>query len=180
MPLILSTKAAIAAGIPQRMVALKTTTNVPRTTAAATTTTRPWGRKLIHRHTIRRMVEIVAAIIGPPRDYWYMARFPEWAAYGPAIASGLAISVTYVVMVILGHGVMRLVPGPARGSPLARRNSVTARPKFACAVGRAARQRPEDARCGSSGHGTFRAQPLWRHLGIGSEGIRLAKIGAGK
>ena len=27
-----------------------------------------------------------AAVIGPPRDYWYMARFPEWGAYGPGIA----------------------------------------------------------------------------------------------
>ena len=29
---------------------------------------------------------VVAAAIGPPRDYWYMARFPEWGAYGPGIA----------------------------------------------------------------------------------------------
>ena len=64
---------------------------------------------------------IVAAIIGPPRDYWYMARFPEWGAYAPGIAPVLAISATYVLMVVLGHGVMRLVAGPARGSPLARR-----------------------------------------------------------
>jgi uncharacterized membrane protein len=67
------------------------------------------------------VVVIVAAVIGPPRDYSYMARFPEWGAYGPGIAPVLAISATYVVMVVLGHGVMRLVAGPARGSPLARR-----------------------------------------------------------
>lgn len=73
-------------------------------------------------------VVIVAAVIGPPRDYWYMAKFPEWGAYGPGIAPILAISVTYVLMVILGHGVMRLVAGPARGSPLSRRPWETAEP----------------------------------------------------
>jgi uncharacterized membrane protein len=67
------------------------------------------------------VVVIAAAIIGPPRDYGYMAMFPEWGAYGRGIAPVLAIAATYVVMVVLGHGVMRLVAGPARGSPLARR-----------------------------------------------------------
>ena len=67
------------------------------------------------------VVVIVAAVVGPPRDYWYMAKFPEWGAYGPGIAPVLAISATYVLIVLLGHGVMRLVAGPARGSLLARR-----------------------------------------------------------
>jgi hypothetical protein len=62
-----------------------------------------------------------AAIIGPPRDYWYMARFPEWGSYGPGIAPILAISATYVLMVVLGHGVMRLVSGPAQADRLAWR-----------------------------------------------------------
>ena len=77
------------------------------------------------------VVVIVAAVIGPPRDYWYMARFPEWGAYGPGVAPVLAISATYVVMVVVGHGVMRLVAGPARGSPLARRPWETAEPSAA-------------------------------------------------
>ncbi len=64
---------------------------------------------------------IVAAVIGPPRDYWYMARFPEWGAYAPGVAPVLAISATYVLLVVLGHGVMRLVAGPARADRLARR-----------------------------------------------------------
>ncbi|MFI5455348.1 MAG: hypothetical protein ACHRXM_07830 [Isosphaerales bacterium] len=72
------------------------------------------------------VVVIVAAVIGPPRDYGYMARFPEWGAYGPGVAPVLAIAATYIVMVVLGHGVMRLVAGPARGSPLARRPWETA------------------------------------------------------
>ena len=62
----------------------------------------------------------LAAVIGPPRDYWYMARFPEWGAYAPGAAPVLAISATYVLLGILGHGVMRLVAGPAREDRLAR------------------------------------------------------------
>lgn len=71
---------------------------------------------------------VVTAIIGPPRDYWYMARFPEWGAYAPGIAPVLAISTTYVLLGVVGHGVMRLVAGPARGSPLARRPWEAAEP----------------------------------------------------
>ena len=67
------------------------------------------------------VVVVIAAVIGPPRDYWYMERFPEWGAYGPGGAPVLAISATYVLFLLVGHGVMRLVAGPARGSPLARR-----------------------------------------------------------
>ena len=77
------------------------------------------------------VVVVVAAVIGPPRDYWYMARFPEWGAYGPGVAPVLAIAATYVLLGVLGHGVMRLVAGPARGSPLARRPWETAEPSAA-------------------------------------------------
>src|SRR5262245_32721322 len=74
------------------------------------------------------VVVIAAAVIGPPRDYWYMARFPEWGAYGPGVAPVLAVSATYVVVVVLGHGVMRMVAGPAQGSRLARRPWEAAEP----------------------------------------------------
>ena len=63
----------------------------------------------------------VAAVIGPPRDYWYMRTFPEWGAYAPGIAPVLAISGTYVLLGIVGHGLMRLVAGPAAADRLARR-----------------------------------------------------------
>ena len=49
-----------------------------------------------------------------------MRRFPEWGSYGPGIAPVLAISASYVVLVLVGHGVMRLVAGPAREDRLAR------------------------------------------------------------
>src|SRR6476661_3356815 len=77
------------------------------------------------------VVVVLVAIIGPPRDYWYIARFPEWGAYAPGIAPVLAISATYVLMIILGHGVMCLVAGPAQSSPLARRPWETAEPSVA-------------------------------------------------
>jgi len=76
-------------------------------------------------------VVIAAAVIGPPRDYWYTKRFPEWGSYAPGVAPVLAISATYVILVGLGHGVMRLVAGPARGSPLARRPWESAEPSAA-------------------------------------------------
>ena len=69
---------------------------------------------------------ILAAVIGPPRDYWYMARFPEWGTYNWRVATVLAISAAYVLLGILGHGVMRLVAGPARADRLARRPWETA------------------------------------------------------
>ena len=61
-----------------------------------------------------------AAVIGPPRDYWYMRHFPEWGNYGPGVAPILAISASYVVLLAVGHGVMRLVAGPADEDHLAR------------------------------------------------------------
>ena len=66
------------------------------------------------------VVVVVAAIIGPPRDYWYMSHFPHWGAYAPGLAPVLAVSATYVLMILLGHGVMRLVAGPADADRLAR------------------------------------------------------------
>lgn len=68
---------------------------------------------------------IVAAVIGPLRDRWYMARFPEWGYHGPGFAPVLAVAATYAIMVVLGHGVMRLVAGPARMDQLARRVGFT-------------------------------------------------------
>ena len=32
------------------------------------------------------VVLVVLAVIGPPRDQWYIRRFPEWGSYGPGIA----------------------------------------------------------------------------------------------
>ena len=67
------------------------------------------------------MALVLAATHGPVRDYRYMARFPEWGAYAPGIAPVLAISLEYVLIGVVGHGVMRLVAGPAAADRLARR-----------------------------------------------------------
>ena len=57
---------------------------------------------------------VIVAIIGPPRDYLYAAKYPEWMVFAPGIAPILADAATYVGIVALGHAVMRLVAGPAR------------------------------------------------------------------
>ncbi len=77
------------------------------------------------------MVVIAAAVIGPLRDYLYIQRFPEWGSYTPGVAPILAISATYVILLVVGHEVMRLVAGPARGSSLARRPWESAEPSAA-------------------------------------------------
>jgi len=56
----------------------------------------------------------IVAIIGPPRDYFYAAKFPEWMVFAPGVAPILADGVTYAGIVLIGHAVMRLVGGPAR------------------------------------------------------------------
>jgi hypothetical protein len=77
------------------------------------------------------LVVVVAAILGPVRDYQYMERFPEWGAYAPGVAPVLAISGTYIILGVLGHGVMRLVAGPAGEDRLARRPWEAAEPDAA-------------------------------------------------
>ncbi len=67
------------------------------------------------------VVLAVLAIVGPPRDYAYMRLFPGWGSYAPGMAPVLAISATYVILVLVGHGTMRLVAGPAGEDRLARR-----------------------------------------------------------
>jgi hypothetical protein len=61
---------------------------------------------------------VIVAIIGPPRDYLYAARYPAWMVFAPGIAPILADAVTYVGIVAIGHAVMLLVAGPARADRL--------------------------------------------------------------
>ena len=60
----------------------------------------------------------IVAIIGPPRDYLIAAVFPAWMVFAPGVAPILADAATYVGIVALGHGVMRLIAGPARADRL--------------------------------------------------------------
>ncbi len=66
------------------------------------------------------VVLAAVAVIGPVRDAWVAATFPEWMVIEPGVAPVLAISATYVLMVAVGHAVMRLIAGPARADRLAR------------------------------------------------------------
>jgi hypothetical protein len=67
------------------------------------------------------VVLVVAAVLGPVRDYRYMERFSEWGSFGPGVAPALAVSATYVLLGIVGHGVMWLLSGPSDADRLARR-----------------------------------------------------------
>ena len=55
----------------------------------------------------------IVSIIGPPRDYLIAAKFPEWMVFAPGVAPILADAATYVGIVVIGHGVMRLIAGPS-------------------------------------------------------------------
>ena len=72
------------------------------------------------------VVAVVAMALGPVRDYRYMELFPEWGTYAPGVAPVLAISATYLLLGVLGHGLMRLVAGPAHKDRLGRRPWETA------------------------------------------------------
>jgi hypothetical protein len=63
---------------------------------------------------------VIAAVLGPVRDYQYMAHFPEWGTYAPGIAPILAVSATYIILGVVGHGLMRLIAGPAGADQLAK------------------------------------------------------------
>jgi hypothetical protein len=60
----------------------------------------------------------IVAIIGPPRDYLYAMKFPEWMVFAPGVAPLLADAATYVGIVAIGHAVMHLIAGPARADRL--------------------------------------------------------------
>jgi hypothetical protein len=48
------------------------------------------------------VVICVVAVVGPLRDSWYMATFPEWGSYAPGFAPMLATSGAYVLLGIIG------------------------------------------------------------------------------
>lgn len=54
------------------------------------------------------------AIIGPPRDYLYAAKFPTWMVFASGVAPIIADAATYVGIVAIGHAVMYLVAGSSR------------------------------------------------------------------
>jgi hypothetical protein len=65
-----------------------------------------------------------SAMIGPPRDYAIAAMFPDWMVFSPGVAPVLADASIYVLLIVVGHGVMRLIAGPAQSDSLARSPAV--------------------------------------------------------
>ena len=65
-------------------------------------------------------VLLVSAVIGPARDYEYLALFPKWGTHAPGLTPILGISVAYVFLLLLGHGAMRVIAGPVTADSLAR------------------------------------------------------------
>ncbi|SRR5258707_2614109 len=61
---------------------------------------------------------VSVAIIGPPRDYLYAMKFPEWMVFAPGVAPIIADALAYIGIVAIGHAVMRLVAGPSRADRL--------------------------------------------------------------
>ena len=66
-------------------------------------------------------VLFLSAIVGPARDYEYLAMFPKWGSHAPGLVPVLGISGGYVFVLILGHGVMRVIAGPSKLDRLASR-----------------------------------------------------------
>lgn len=60
----------------------------------------------------------VVAIIGPPRDYLYAARYPAWMVFAPGVAPIIADALAYIGVVAIGHAVMYLVAGPSHADRL--------------------------------------------------------------
>src|SRR5882762_10697790 len=56
----------------------------------------------------------IVAIIGPPRDYLYAAKYPAWMVFAPGVGPIIADGLAYVGIVLIGHAVMRLVAGDSR------------------------------------------------------------------
>jgi len=63
----------------------------------------------------------LVTLIGPPRDYLYAAKRPDWMVFAPGATPMIADAAAYLAIVVIGHAVMRLVAGPARGDRLAAR-----------------------------------------------------------
>jgi len=60
------------------------------------------------------------AILGPPRDYLIAARFPAWMTFSQGAAPVLADAAVYVLLIVVGYGVMRVVGGAAEQDALSR------------------------------------------------------------
>jgi hypothetical protein len=79
--------------------------------------------RIARRFGLRGLVisTAIVTVIGPPRDYFIAAKFPEWMVFLPGVAPIVADGVAYAVIMIVGHAVMYLVAGPSGADRLARK-----------------------------------------------------------
>jgi hypothetical protein len=59
------------------------------------------------------VLAVAAAVVGPSRDYRVAAMFPDWIVFSPGLAPVLAVATIYALLVVVGHGVMRIISGSA-------------------------------------------------------------------
>ncbi len=64
---------------------------------------------------------LCAAVIGAPRDYATAAAFPDWIVFSPGRTPILAVATVYALIVLAGHGAMRVIAGPSRGDVVRER-----------------------------------------------------------
>jgi hypothetical protein len=69
---------------------------------------------------------VLAAAIGPPRDYFVATLYPQWITFSSGSGPMVAVATIYVGLVALGHAVMRLVAGPATRDRVSSRGRMAA------------------------------------------------------
>jgi hypothetical protein len=81
------------------------------------------GWRVTRRFGWRGQVAFLAAVtvVGTLRDYLYAAKYPHWIVFAPGIVTVLVDAACWAGLTALAYAVMRLVAGPARDDPLARR-----------------------------------------------------------
>jgi hypothetical protein len=63
----------------------------------------------------------VVTVVGTLRDYLYAAKYPHWIVFAPGSLNVLVDAACWAGLAALAYAVMRLVAGPVRDDPLARR-----------------------------------------------------------
>jgi hypothetical protein len=64
---------------------------------------------------------LLAALVGPTREYLVANAYPEWNTFSPGVVPIFVLAATYVGVVGLGHAIMVAVAGPSENDQLARR-----------------------------------------------------------
>jgi hypothetical protein len=68
-----------------------------------------------------------AVLIGLLRDYLIARHFPEWGGFASGAAPTIAVAITYIVFLMVGHAAMQFTAGPAENDRLARQRLASRR-----------------------------------------------------